>query len=212
MFGIYITLLTACFLCFLAYKKKLPKYLHFAGWLVGLVIITELFKYSMNGKKSIINPVEHFYQLIEIWLLLMCYYVYNKENKNETIVKAIPFVLIAVSVLYPFISFYIEGINNECTLSFLINSLLLILLSLLFFYNLYVKNTEINILSFGFFWINAGNLVYLCGTFFQMGLYAYILKTNPALAQELKIINHVLNYFLYATYLVAFLCTAKQTS
>jgi hypothetical protein len=212
MFWIYIILLAACFFCFLVNKKKLPKYLQYIGWLVGLVIIIELFKPLL--KKNGINKhsLEHFYHLIEIWLFLLCYYTYNKENKNRPVVKAIPFLLIAVSVLYPFISFYIEGISNACTLCFLINSVLLILFALCFFYDLYVKNTEVNILSFGFFWINAGNLVYLCGTFFQMGLNAYILKTNPELAKELENINHVLNYFLYGTYLVAFLCTAKQTS
>lgn len=207
MFTIYITLLCACFLCFIMNRKKLPHYFAFCGVLVFVVIGTELIKQQVDA-----NPVNHLYQLVELWLISLMYYEYYKENKNYFIVTALPLLLIVLTTLHLFISFYVEGIYNESTLGFIVNSLLTILLSTFFFYDLYSKNTEINIASYGFFWINAGNLLYACGTFFQMGLYAYVKKINPVLADELNLINQVLNYFLYVTYLVGFLCTVKQAS
>jgi hypothetical protein len=209
MFQAYIILLSAGFCCFVFNCKKLPVYIIPLGFLVGFVLIEELACYSMKRSDTNTNPVHHLYQLVELYALGLSYYFYYKEKGTKPILKMVPAFFILLGFIYIAISFYAEGIYNESIINFLINSLLMIIFSTHFFYKLYFESTEINVLSFGFFWINAGNLIYACGTFFQMGLYTYVRSINPALADDLNMINHVLNYFLYANYLAAFLCTKK---
>lgn len=209
MFKAYIILLAVCVVSFVVDKKKIPFYLTPLGFLVGFVLIEELVCHYMKLKGINAHPVHHLYQFVELWALGLTYLFYYKEEKQEAMVKLTRAGLIILTILFPVVSFYVEGIYNECIINFLINSLMIILLSTHFFYKLYSENTEINVLQFGFFWINAGNLIYTCGTFFQMGLYSYVKSINPALAEDLNMINHVLNYFLYANYLAAFLCTKK---
>lgn len=207
MFQAYILLLLLCLCVYLINRKKLPPYFVFLGWLIAVVIVDELVSVYLNTIGLNSNPLDHLYQLFEICLLSLVYY---HELKNKTLKKIIIAALVFVSIFYPVSSFILEGIYNDCMLSYLINGILIIFLSLAFFGEMYFRKSEINILSYGFFWINSGNLVYCSGSFLQMGLNTYIKDFNPALSNELIVINHVLNIFLYATYLIGFLCIKKQ--
>ncbi len=210
MFEAYIGLLLLCLCVYLINRKKLPSYFIYLGWLIVAVLLTEVVSRYIDSIGINTNPLDHLYQLLEIWLLSLAYY---HVLKNKKIRKIIITVLVLVSIVYPVSSFFLEGIYNDCILSYLLNGILIISLSLVFFQELYNdENPEMNILSHGFFWINCGNLIYYSGSFFQMGLNTYIRDFNPELAAQLKSIGHVLNYFLYATYLIGFLCIKKQKS
>jgi len=209
MFEAYIILLSVCFASFLINRKKILYYISPLGWLVGYALISELAGHYLDDQQLFDNPRQHLYQLVELWLLCLTYYWYYQSEKADRLRRMVPVLLAVFTLLYVFISFYVEGIYNDCIINFLITSVLMITLSTKFFYKLYIESTEINVLSFGFFWINAGNLLYASGTFFQMGLYTYVKSFNPVLAEDFMIINHVLNYFLYANYMAAFLCTKK---
>jgi len=208
MFQAYVFLLLICLTIFLINRKKLPPYFIYLGWLVAVTIVFEPLKMYLSKRNVSYNPLNHLYQFIELWLLCLTYYNYFSI---KVLKKIILITLAVLTLAYPLISFFLEGMYNDCNLSFLINSILMIIFSMVFFYDLYITNTEIKVLSFGFFWINCGNLIFTCGTFFQMGLYSYLKNLNPQMANDLYTINHVLNYFLYFTYAAGFLCT-KQTS
>jgi hypothetical protein len=105
------------------------------------------------------------------------------------------------------LSIWVEGIFNPNTASFIIGSILIILYSILYKYQLFTSPpTKESLLINPFFWINTANLFFYCGTFFQMGLDSYIRKGNAALADQLHIIIYGLNYMLHLLYLIGFLC------
>jgi len=208
MFKAYVLLLLICLAIFLINKKKLPPYFVYLGWLVAVIIVFEPLKMYLQEREVNINPLNHLYHFIELWLLCLTYYNYFSDRFLK---KIILIILAVLTLAYPLISFFVEGIFNDCNLGFLINSILMIIFSLVFFYDLYSSNAEIKVLSFGFFWINCGTLIYTCGTFFQMGLSSYVKNLNEQLADDLNIINHVLNYFLYFTYAAGFLCTKEPS-
>jgi len=208
MFKAYVFLLLICLAIFLINRKKLPPYFIYLGWLVAVVIVFEPLKMYLGNRHVNFNPLNHLYQFIELWLLCLTYHNYFSDRSSK---KIILIILAVLTLVYPLISFFVEGIFNDCNFSFLINSILVIIFSLVFFYDLYTTNTEVKVLSFGFFWINCGNLIYTCGTFFQMGLHSYVKHLNADLADDLNVINHILNFFLYFTYGAGFLCT-KRTS
>lgn len=209
MFEGYIILIIICFSAYLANRKHLPSYFIYLGCLVFIVLVIEALKFFLRAGKIEVNPIGHLYQLIELWMVCLTYYHYFSK---ASVKKTIAVLLIVLTPLYFFISVQYEKIWNESILSFSINSCLYIAFSLIFFYDLYTKGIQSDILTYAFFWINCGNLIYACGTFFQMGLQSYVNKIDPQLNEDLNIINHILNYFLYATYTAGFLCTKKSKS
>lgn len=209
MFEGYIILIIVCFTSYLLNRKRLPSYYIYLGCLIGIVLLIEMLKFFLKIKKIDVNPIEHLYQLIELWLMCLLYYHFFSK---DVLKKVIAVLLIVLTPLFFFISVQYEKIWNESVLSFSINSCLYIAFSLIFFYDLYTNGIQSDILGYTFFWVNCGNLIYACGTFFQMGLQSYLNRIDPQLNDDLKIINHILNYFLYATYTIGFLCIKKSKS
>ena len=150
------------------------------------------------------HPLDHLYQPIElIFLSILYYHAVNSHSLRKAIKILVPLAIL-ISIAW---SVQVEGVLNINTGSFIIGSTLVIVYSIFYKYQLFTSPpTKESLVVNPFFWINTGNLFFYCGTFFQMGLHNYISKTNAALADQLFVINHGLNYTLYILYLIGILC------
>jgi hypothetical protein len=209
MFELYILLLFGCLVAYFVNRKNLPASFLNLAMLLIVAIGFELIKQFQWGVNQNLHFLDHLYQPIEFTLLSSVYYhTFNNPFFKKTII-----VFITVFLVFAFIaSVFIEGIGQENTASFLLESFLLVVLSCLYIFELFEKPLFDNLLKIPFFWINTGILFYCAGTFFQMGLHSYFTARNPKLAEQLRLISHILNYFLYANFLTGFLCRRQKSS
>jgi hypothetical protein len=57
------------------------------------------------------------------------------------------------------------------------------------------------------FWIAIGVFFFCLTTFFSMGFLKYLRQKNSPLANKYFLINYVMNYTLYLTYIIGLLCS-----
>jgi hypothetical protein len=206
-FVIYLLLVLACLIAYLQNKQGLPIFFKYFQYLLTFILIFEYSQENFNLPQKISFLLDHIYEPIEFTLLSL---IYNKAIHNKKIKKFI-FINIFIYILIAFVfSGIIEGVGNVNTFSFLISSTLLILYSIFYFYELFLRpQLEDSLFKTPFFWINTGTLFYCGGTFFQMGIHSYLLSNNSSLADSLKVISQFFNYLLYTLYLIGFLCRTR---
>ena len=131
---------------------------------------------------------------------------------NIVVVKKPIILAIICLVLFIIINgAYIQGINQFNSNSRTVGSIFLILLSLLYFYQLFSRMPIIRIEKDFMFWISVGVLFYYSGTSFLFVLYR---NTNFGLTTEINtqiwIVNSILNILQNILFGVAILCQRKK--
>lgn len=148
--------------------KTLSIFLYIAA--VFEIIFITLANYSINNL-----PFFHLWTIIEFFLLgLIFYRVFTHHlSKKAIIVTIIAFVAFAVIN-----ALFIQTIYEFNTIARAVESFLLILLALLFFYKVFQESTVMRLEKYPMFWINSGILVYFCGSFFLFIFSNYILEQS----------------------------------
>lgn len=201
-FYIYLGIVFACLVSYLLNRQAFPSYFKNFSYLFVAIIIFELAGLLLPEKHN--NLLDHIYQPIEITLLSIIYWhiIESKEMKKVVLYSTTIYWLFCA-----FSSLLLEGIYSQNTLSFISGSVIIAFYSLCYVYQLYSQPPKAeSLLVNTFFWINTAHLFFYYGTFFQMGLDAYIKDRDAALARKLEVINFALNYTLYILYLIGFLC------
>ena len=203
-FILYCLLIIACLVAYQLNKLSLPFYLRYLQFLLAIGLVFEVSSEILALHNINTNFLDHLYQPIELVFLSVIYYhAIGKRSIRKMIGIVVP-ITVMISIIS---SVWLEGVENPNTASFIVGSTLIVILSIIYKYQLFTSPpTRESLLANPFFWINTANLFFYCGTFFQMGLDSYIRKGNAVLADQLHIINHGLNYMLYVLYLIGLLC------
>jgi hypothetical protein len=107
---------------------------------------------------------------------------------------------------------YRVGVHLPNSYTYMLGAALLMFWASCFFYELYHRQETYQLNHLPEFWIAAGVLVFYAGSFLQMGLFTYLVRSgNKELANRLYFINHALNICLYSLYAVGFLCRKKSS-
>lgn len=208
MFLIYISLIFLALIVYIHNSKSLPQSFLFLGILLGVTAGIEIVKYYVKIEYYIkLSIVDHLFHPIEFTFISVVYYNILSNKINKIIVKyTVPTYIITSLIVST-----IEGWTKISVTSFLIESFILVVYSVMYVKELFHSVIYENVLRKPFFWINTGLLFYCAGTFFFMGVYEYLNTINPNLASETKIINYVLNIFLYFCYLIGFSCKSQKS-
>lgn len=201
-FAIYMALVVACLMACAVNKRFFREtYLYF------LLLLSSVLLFESGGllwPEKAQNVLNHVYQPVEFTLLTLIYKTILKNHFISRHWKKIVWGFVVVSLS---LSVFVEGLTAPNTLSFLMGSVLVIIYALLYVYELYAYPPQYDgLFSNPYFWINTGHLFFYCGTFFQMGLDAYLMGIDIEVAMQLRIIIKALNYTLYTLYLTGFIC------
>ncbi len=150
-------------------------------------------------------PILHLFVLVSVTFLGVFYYqtIFNPWLK-KLILIFVPLVMALVIVN----GIYIEGIWAFPATSNSAQSLLFILLALLYFYQLLTRQEVVYIEKQGLFWINAGVLIYFTSNVFLFMLYNRLVDAGE---WNLWIIHSVTNIIANILYTIGLLCK-PQTS
>ncbi len=144
-------------------------------------------------------PFMHLIGLIEGIFISLIYY-----NYVSTVIlrKMIYFIGILVNLFAVFVGILIEGIYNYPSIAQAPIGIMVILWSLLGFYELMNKNQGMEIYKEEMFWINSAFLIYFAGTFFLFLLSNYLIQTDSKAANSFWMINLFLNILVNIFYCI----------
>ena len=201
MFLAYLIIILISCIGYIHQKKRLPDSFKYLFMLLVFTLIIEISKFLLEKNGINKNPLEHLYQVIELPLLSIVFY---NMIENPVIKLAIKRMAIFLPIVFLASSLFVEGLMNENTISFIIESIIIIFYSVIYIWEIYMDTKVENPLKVSFVWICTGFLLYYAGTFFQMGLHDYFSRKNPSLAESLGYINKVFNYLLYILFIIGF--------
>lgn len=178
-------------------------------WLFWLVVVTWVVDVAGTLLRNAINnhPLYHAFQPVEYGLFAM-YFFYTLR---QPVVRELIQFSIALMVVFSIVNaLFYQSIWSQNSYSFMLEAALLLVWSVLYFFQLYTKFTPQKLWELPEFWVSTGILFFYAGSFFQMGIHRYIIQVDKELAKQLFVINHLLNIFLYSLITVGFLCKASQ--
>jgi len=209
MFFCEISALSICFpviLTFFYYKEtnRTTRIFYFFLYISACFDITSIIFSNLNINDLFLS---HLDTLVQVLLLGMVYYCILKISNFR---KPVIFLTICLSLFVVINAIVIQGIDHFNSYSRITGSAFLIILPLLYFYELFTRVTIISIEKDFMFWISIAIFVYFSGTLF---LFILFQNNNFGLTKEINsqiwIVNSFLNILQNILFGIAILCRRK---
>lgn len=195
------------FIIVLRKKSQLEYPMTFLAYLIYFMAITEVIAEILWWSSTNNLPLLHLYIIVEFALLGWMYHLYLYKLLGRYL---IPLIIVAFCTFSIINSLFIQSIFTFNTYARAIENLLLILLSLAYFYKM-LKELKVKYLEKDpMFWINSGILVYFSGNLFIFIFSNYILP-HKSLNMLFWSIHATLNLFIYTFYAIG-LWLSRQNS
>jgi hypothetical protein len=206
---IYFTILAISFLVSLTiyFEKGAPVYLKFFPPFLAMTFCVEMIGYFMKIRQVHNTPLYNFFTTFEfIFYFSVLYYVIKRPGIKKTI---------SISIwLYPVIAltniFFIQGIRNLHTHTINLGAILIIIFTIIYFYELIKHTIHAKPLRASAFWICCGLLFFYTLTLPIMAAKGLRIMATPFYF----LLMAAPNYMLYCLFTIAFLCRrlpAKNT-
>lgn len=151
-------------------------------------------------------PLIHLYIAVSVTFFSLIYYRAFQAAALRRLVMALgPAVVLMVLLNAAFI----QGIWAYPSLSNTLQSIALIMFSLLFFYQIFTRQEYVHIEKQPMFWINSGVLIYFSVNIFLFMLFNLVIAQQQ---QELYAIHSVTNIFSNILYGIGLLCKPHKTT
>jgi hypothetical protein len=186
--------------------NKTPSYIKsFIPFLI-ISLVLEILTYKMILKGLPTTNVYNFSSVLEI-----CFYLWILINVNEN--RRVKKIIFISEIIYPIICFadiyFYQKFNGFHTITYALGCFLIILFSIIFFYQLFAKPKAIVLTKEPAFWICTALLLFYSVTFPMFVFVNFMKDFPPIIANNLQYLIIVLNVFLYLLFSIAFLCRIK---
>ncbi len=194
----------------LIYFKKRSNY-----YLIGLTIfllvtlIVELIGRKINLQHNsrrdttvLYNWFTSFEFTFYIWLL--------REVANKKLAKRVfLYILLAYPLAAAYNILFAQGTHGFHTVTYAIGCLLVVPMSIYYFFELFLGAKSARLLTQPAFWICSGLLFFYCCSFLIFGLSNFVKSLPRVIVLNLQDIISWMNAFLYSMFTIAFLCRIK---
>ncbi len=187
--------------------KYLQVQLKWIFLLFGLGSLTELVSFIY---KTLVNPnnvwIFNFYQILETTIIIIFYSMLTQVKLKKRLLYLFIILFTIVSV-YQISNIGSARLND---LSFSIESIIVVLLTILNFHSILKKQVYTNILNAPIFWINSGFLIFYFGNLF-LHIFSKYLQAHAINAFfELWVFHSIFNIILYILISIGFWKTKKS--
>lgn len=142
--------------------------------------------------------VFHFYVFAETIILTF----YFRAFSQSTLVRSLYLIIATLFVLfYIFDLIFLETITDYPAISSMLRCIMVILFSIIFFIQTFLKSEIINLFLYPHFWMVSGLLLFYSGTFFMNIVGDLVIKENN-LGFDIYAIHSYLNIFLNIIYTI----------
>ena len=187
-----ISILLPIFISIIRFRF-LDNVLRTLSYLLFLSLLFEII-IEFTVRRNINNlPFLHLFTIVEFSFLGLIFY---KVFTHPLFKKAIIVTIIAFAAFAVINALFIQTLYEFNTIARAVESFLLILLALLFFYKIFRESVVVHLGRYPMFWISSGILVYFSGSFFLFIFSNYILEQPGDMLYSYWGIHSVLNIFL----------------
>lgn len=167
--------------------------------LLFITIISELIAtfLSKSGSSNIL--VYHIFMPLEFSILCLAF----KNQVSRILIDA--FIVIFIGFSF-FNSLFIQNFRSEFNSNaFVLYCILVLILSVIFLFNLLKMDGENSFKDYPLFWISIGFTLFCLVNLFILGTHNVLAENNKLLARIFTNIRFISNYFLYLLFIPAFL-------
>jgi hypothetical protein len=153
----------------------------------------------------------HIYNIAVAFNKIPLFLVYYYTLSNKTF-KKITLLFIAISSVFAIynVSFG-QGLYSFNTRSMLVTNFFIIIITLLYFYEILKKAEILSLTRVPMFWVSSSFLFYSAGTFLVFSLYEIYRQFSQPISIKIWIINSILYIVLNILLSIALLCVKKKT-
>ncbi|HCL04715.1 MAG TPA: hypothetical protein DHW64_01555 [Chitinophagaceae bacterium] len=201
----YLLILSGLFALLINVKKLDRIILLYIPILLSAFVTEKISDYT--APRLISKQVYHYYHFAETILLSVYYYHILNEKKHKIILSTT--VLLYLVYCIRVYGLYPENLNTDKRGEVVVQGIIITLASVFYLYELYKDQATINFLKKNHFWLVTVNMIFFAGSLFFNGYTYYLLVTKEKFYSQLSYIMVALNYILYVTYFIVFLCPIK---
>jgi hypothetical protein len=148
----------------------------------------------------------HFSTLCECMLLILYFRTFfqQKSFKNTLLILLLGFPIFMLLNLQ-----FWEPITHYPSIPRMVECILIMLLSIIFFMNIFQQSTITDLVQYPHFWLASGLLLYFAGTFF-MNIVGQMVLDTKKLGFDVYDIHSFLNIFLNIIYTIVLWMSSKR--
>lgn len=200
---IYFSLLLISLIICVLRRKFLPWYFIFFSILLACSFLFDSTGFILKYYHLSRYWVYHLYRPLDYILLTAVFFYEIKGKIEKNIIKTSWYIFFIICLIYSLINKF----TGPTSLTSTINNVFLIIICFLYFRDTFKIKEKLSLAKEPVFWIATGTLFYCLATFFSMGFLKYLRENNNPLANKYFLINYVMNYTLYLTYIIGLLCS-----
>ncbi|MES2331265.1 MAG: hypothetical protein V4539_16800 [Bacteroidota bacterium] len=200
-----IVLFVAILTGFAVLRKKDPQHIVLFPYFLLLVLLVEYTSATIQKR----HPGQSTVLLFNLFAAAeFAFFIYffsrampNEKTKN--IIRKTGYILPAACLIN---AFFIQGLYVFNTFTFMAGCLSMVILSVIYYYQLFNQATDTNRLREPSFWIITGIIFFFVCTVSVMGAVNYISLLPAVVRENLHRILLLVNAIFYLTFIIAFLC------
>ncbi|MDZ4756526.1 MAG: hypothetical protein SGJ10_00120 [Bacteroidota bacterium] len=154
-------------------------------------------------------PLLHIFTIIEFFLFATIYYIYFSNHQLAKRMIAISSFLFLLSAVLD--ATYFNGFWRSNTISHSVESIILVMFSLLYFFSFFKEISEEEVWKKSMFWLSSGVVIYFSINIFLFMLANYLLKKNYNLVDQGYNMHAFINIFVNIIFAISFICLRKKT-
>jgi hypothetical protein len=187
----------------LTVKANSPKYLRYFPVYLGLISIVEIIGSTARKTHTSNTLMYNLSSTAEICFLLFVIGELLRSKKNKGLARV--FLLVFASVALLNICFG-QGPHAFHTYSYVLGCLLLVILGILYFAQLFNQPEPVNLVKLPAFWIVAGIIFFFTCSMSFHGIANYLSTLPRSIRFQLTNLLSFANTLLYILFVIAFLC------
>lgn len=189
-------------------KTYQKKYLKLFPFFLLLILAVELAGQIFHDPKK---GNQILYNLFSTSEFLFYSFVFSSIIPNDSICRLIKKTMWVLPSICLVNILFIQGPNTFHTYTYMLGCLVMIFLSITYFFQLFHSSQNFDLLREPPFWISIGILFFYISSFSLIGVLNHISVLPNILKYNLQKILFIVNSFYYALFIVALLCQYKTT-
>lgn len=189
-------------------KNKPALYLKLLPVCLFIDLVVEIIGYVRSFHQEHNVELYNIFNCIEISFFI---WMIREIIRGKTAKKSILFVVVIFPIGSLINTFFIQGLDSFSSLNVALGSLIIVVLCIYYFYELFLMPHFVNLLQQPSFWICTGLLFFYACSFPVFGFTNFVGSLPRVFRHNFAFLLNVLNLLLYSMFSIAFLCRLRIT-
>lgn len=184
-------------------QKRLPEGLRIFPFFLVLTLVVEILGWQLSEKVENNADLYNFFSVAAFtyYMYLLGEVVYSRRAK-----KVILYIMSGYAVVSLANILFVQKIDSFHTMTYSLGCLLIVVVSMYYFYEMLQSPRAIDLKKEPAFWIAAGLLFFYICTLPVLGVLNYLFSIPGVIGRSLEQIIAILNVLLYSLFTIGFLC------